>query len=230
MAQLHGHKQIFHSDTSIVDTSQISALGSRGVDANGNEYIYLQGVGSTVAGDWVVFDENYATTRLVAGEVGAIAIAMAAINATTSYGWYQIFGVNTIARTDTIAADSALYIDGTTGRVDDLGVAGDLILGAYSMTADSSNVATVFLIYPHVSNALGGEGTEVDSESPSGAIDGSNVTFTLANTPISGSVKLYLNGARQNVGAANDYTISGATITYNTAPLTNSVLLCDYRT
>lgn len=228
MAELHGHAQIFHSKTSTIDTTRSASLGLRGVDGSGNEYIYLQGVASTVAGDWVVFDESNATTRLIAGEVGPIAVAMAAVLA-DQFGWYQIFGVNTIARTDTIAADSALYIDGTTGRADDLGVSGDLIIGAYSMTADTSNVATVFLVYPHVSNAVGGEGLEIDSEAPSGAIDSSNVTFTLANTPITGSVKLYLNGSRQNTGAANDYTISGVTITYNTAPPTGSVLLADYR-
>lgn len=69
----------------------------------------------------------------------------------------------------------------------------------------------------------------VDDETPSGSINGSNVTFTLADTPVAGSVKLYLNGLRQKVGAGNDYTISGTTITYLTAPLTGDVLTADYR-
>lgn len=69
----------------------------------------------------------------------------------------------------------------------------------------------------------------VDSETPSGSINGSNTTFTLANTPVTGSVHLYLNGYRQNAGSGNDYTISGSTITYLTAPLTGEVLLADYR-
>jgi len=69
----------------------------------------------------------------------------------------------------------------------------------------------------------------VDGETPSGSINGSNVTFTIANTPVTGSVKLYLNGVRQNAGAGNDYTISGSTITMATAPLTGEVLLADYR-
>lgn len=55
-------------------------------------------------------------------------------------------------------------------------------------------------------------------EVPSGVIDGANVTFTLANTPFAGKESLYLNGLLQNVGGGNDYTISGATITYNNAP------------
>ena len=155
MANLTGPAQAFHSDTSIVDTTQVADLGMRAWDDSGNEYIYLSGVSSTSAGSWVTYNENYATTLLVANAVGPVAIAMATVDATTKYGWYQIFGKNTVAKSDTIAADKALFIDGTSGRVDDLGVAGDLVIGAYSMTADSSNVATVFINYPHVSDDLG---------------------------------------------------------------------------
>ena len=68
-----------------------------------------------------------------------------------------------------------------------------------------------------------------ENETPTGTINGSNVTFTLANTPTSGSVQLFLNGARQESGATRDYTISGLTITFVSAPLTNSRMLADYR-
>lgn len=66
------------------------------------------------------------------------------------------------------------------------------------------------------------------SEAPSGSINGSNTSFTLANTPTSGTERLYLNGMRLFVGGSNDYTISGATITMNTAPLTGERLIADY--
>ncbi len=69
----------------------------------------------------------------------------------------------------------------------------------------------------------------VDKETPSGAVNGVNVTFVLANTPVAGSDHVYLNGLFQDVGAGNDYTISGATITYLTAPLTNDKLRVSYR-
>jgi hypothetical protein len=68
----------------------------------------------------------------------------------------------------------------------------------------------------------------VTEETPSGSINGSNVTFTLANTPTAGTVKLYLNGVRQKSGAGNDYTITTATITMTTAPVSGDVLLVDY--
>jgi hypothetical protein len=69
---------------------------------------------------------------------------------------------------------------------------------------------------------------EVANETPAGTINGSNVTFTLANTPLpASSLKLYLNGVRQKAGG-EDFTLSGATITFVNAPLTGSILLADY--
>jgi len=65
-------------------------------------------------------------------------------------------------------------------------------------------------------------------ETPTGAINGVNVTFTLANTPVAGTEQIFLNGILQEPGAGNDYTISGATITYLTAPLTNDRLKATY--
>ena len=69
----------------------------------------------------------------------------------------------------------------------------------------------------------------VDKEIPSGAINGSNTAFTLANSPVAGSEHVYLNGILQESGAGNDYTISGANITMLTAPLTGEKLRVSYR-
>lgn len=69
----------------------------------------------------------------------------------------------------------------------------------------------------------------VDKETPSGSVNGSNVTFTLANTPVSGSEHVHLNGLLQEQGSGNDYTISGATITYLSAPLTGDKIRVSYR-
>ena len=64
---------------------------------------------------------------------------------------------------------------------------------------------------------------------PSGAINGSNTSFAMANTPTTGTEHLYLNGILQESGSGNDYTISGATITMLTAPLTGEKLRVTYR-
>jgi hypothetical protein len=61
-----------------------------------------------------------------------------------------------------------------------------------------------------------------------GTLDGTNTTFTLAFTPVSGAVKLFLNGLLQESGAGNDYTISGLTITMLAAPISTDKLVAEY--
>jgi hypothetical protein len=65
-------------------------------------------------------------------------------------------------------------------------------------------------------------GTNVKRETPSGTINGSNTDFTLANTPIAGTEEVFLNGVLQDAGSGNDYQISGAVISFATAPLAGS--------
>jgi hypothetical protein len=69
---------------------------------------------------------------------------------------------------------------------------------------------------------------QVKNETPSGTVNGVNVTFVLANTPLSGTLTLYLNGLEQEGGAGNDYTISGATITFTNAPVSGDKVRADY--
>jgi len=149
--------KIYAGDTSIVDTSAKHQVGTRAIDSDGNEYIYLQGVASTAAGDWVSFDEEGVTTRLVEDARGRVGIAMAAIVA-SSYGWYQIFGVNEIAkgRSGAISDNSCLYTYSTNaGQVDDVDgdASGEMVIGAFSRSTDTSGVFTAELRYPMVINA-----------------------------------------------------------------------------
>lgn len=69
----------------------------------------------------------------------------------------------------------------------------------------------------------------VDKEIPSGAIDGANTSYSLANTPVSGSEHVYLNGLLQESGSGNDYTISGSSMTMATAPLAGEKIRVSYR-
>lgn len=70
--------------------------------------------------------------------------------------------------------------------------------------------------------------TFTDNETPSGTINGSNVNFTLANPPNPPAcLELYANGIEQIQNM--DYTLSGAAITYITAPATGDILRAFYR-
>ncbi len=70
-------------------------------------------------------------------------------------------------------------------------------------------------------------GANQNQGAPTGLINGSNTSYTLSPTPtVSANVNCFLNGVQQRQGAGTDYTISGATITYLTAPPTNSTLNC----
>ena len=139
-----------------VDTSARNPLMSTAFDADGGEYMYLTGVASTGLGSWVTYDELGITALLTANAVGPVAVALAATVAST-FGWYCVKSPKSgvTGKTDTIADNLAVYIDGTDGRVDDAVVAGDLVMGAYSRSTDSSNLATFQIDHPFVNNILG---------------------------------------------------------------------------
>jgi len=65
-------------------------------------------------------------------------------------------------------------------------------------------------------------------ETPAGAVDDSNATYTLSYTPVPNSLQLLFNGLRQREGAENDYTISGRTITMADPLEVGDSLFADY--
>jgi len=71
---------------------------------------------------------------------------------------------------------------------------------------------------------------KVTREVPTGTVNGSNATFTLANTPTAGTEEVFVNGILMNVGSGNDYTISSGTITFlsGSIPQTGDVVLVSY--
>ena len=144
-----------HGPLTQVDDSAEYALLTRTQDADGNEYIYLKGVASTVAGSVVTYDEAGQTTLIAANAVGPVAVAMAAIVA-DKYGWYQVFGSGTAAAAGAVADNAALYISATAGKVDDAVVTGDCIIGMVARAAiAAAGDLAVQLSYPVVTDKLG---------------------------------------------------------------------------
>jgi hypothetical protein len=68
----------------------------------------------------------------------------------------------------------------------------------------------------------------VNDETPVNSGDDLNFTISQAPNPTN-SLKLYRNGQRLKVGATNDYTFSGKTITLLTALIASEILTCDYQ-
>lgn len=69
---------------------------------------------------------------------------------------------------------------------------------------------------------------QINSETPSGVVNGANATFALHNTPASSSsVVVYRNGIRQMQGL--DYSVSGNSIVFSpTAPSSGDAIQVDY--
>ena len=90
---------------------------------------------------------------------------------------------------------------------------GDILLIDYKVSAGTYSTGSTSFVY---------------DETPSGTINSSNTSFTIASTPVSGSLIVYRDGQRL-IGGGADYTLSGTTITFVTAPTTGSTLKVDYQ-
>lgn len=71
-------------------------------------------------------------------------------------------------------------------------------------------------------------GSFVFGETPSGAVNGSNATFTTAQNFVAESVQVFINGVSQTNGV--DYTTLGSTtITMNVSPVSGDYIRVNYK-
>lgn len=81
------------------------------------EFIYLEGVASTVVGSVVSYDAatfQTALASIAAGISRPLAVAMSA-NVANQYGWYQISGVAVVKKASTLSLVAAAALGVTTG-------------------------------------------------------------------------------------------------------------------
>lgn len=128
----------------VVDTVANHKLGSivlaQHPDYGQGEFIYLKGASSTAVHNWVVYNlDDWTTTRLAADAIGPVAVAMAACDASTKYGWYQISGKTIGSCKTQFADDGIVFCTSTAGSVDDASVSGDLVSLARGASATTAN-------------------------------------------------------------------------------------------
>jgi len=123
--------------------------------------------------------------------------------------------------------------DGVWDQLDVLTTKGDILsqsaAGTYSRLAVGTNDQVLLADSTATSGIKWGSSgsvTLVRGEVPTGDVDSSNADFTIADTPVTDTLRVYLNGIRQKI--TDDYTFTGTTITFVTAPLTGDKILVDY--
>lgn len=133
----------------LTSTTQNHPLGTI-IDAydptlGGGKFIYLKGVGSTVIGSNVIYDQVNGTTTLApstANLAQPLAIAMSA-NLLGSFGWYQVSGAAVIKKTATkINPGVQLFLSATAGRVQSAALSGKEILNCITVNAATVASAT----------------------------------------------------------------------------------------
>jgi hypothetical protein len=144
-----------------VSTTQNHPLGAI-VEADdptygGGEFIYLKGVANCARGSWVTFRGDDGTTSLLAAnDIGPVAVAMAAVDAATKYGWFQISGKAVGKALASYADNGLVYATATAGSVDDAVVAGDRVknaLGASAIDTPSTGLAEFEIQRPWMDDA-----------------------------------------------------------------------------
>lgn len=184
------------------------------------------------------------TARLATTANGTLATAFA--NGQTVDGLTLVTGDRILIKNQTAQAENGIYTVNASGaptRAADMDTWAEVPGAWVTVQVGTTNADTVWLSTADAGGTLNttaitfinpitaglNSSNFVTKEIPSGSINSSNVTFTLANTPTAGTEEVFLNGVLQESGAGNDYTITGAVITYLTAPLTGEKLRVSYR-
>jgi predicted RecA/RadA family phage recombinase len=136
--------------TKVDDTPQFTpGVITRGADnvLGAGEFIYLKGIASTVVGSLVTYDGAHVTALAPVGNNVSrnVAVAMAAIVA-NKYGWYQISGLATVAKTSAVSiAAGAAWAIKTIGKPSAT-ASGKEVLGAVAVTVTATNPTGTFYI------------------------------------------------------------------------------------
>lgn len=139
-----------------INTTKRFRLLTEKKDVAGNTYIYLKGVASLAAGDFVTYAGDGTCARTAAASSGPIAVAMSANILATTFSWFLIDGKLATANVATHAAGAgkALFLNATASRATTTPLTESTIYGAFSDGNSVANVGPVFVKRPTAPNDI----------------------------------------------------------------------------
>ena len=140
----------------------------------------------------------------------------------------------------TTATGLSIQLSGSTLAIGAGGISLAALTSAFLLVGNSSNVATGVALSGDatlsnsgvltLTSAAAGGGVKAtnfsNGETVGGTVNGANTAFTIAFTSIANTECVYVNGIRQKRTA--DYSLSGAAVTFVTAPFTGDAVTIDY--
>jgi hypothetical protein len=198
---------------------------------------------TSISGDATLSGTGVATLATVNGNTGAFG-SSTAIPTFTVNGK----GLITAASTSVVIAPAGT-LSGTTlnasvvsssltsvGTLGSLSVTGTSTLsGVVTMSVAPILTGLTGFVYANGSSAVSVSTTIPSTalvlsanETPTGVLNGTNTSYTLAHSPVVSSLELAMNGVTLRPGASYDYTVSGTTVTMNYAPASTDYLSAYY--
>ncbi len=161
-------------------------------------------------------DTLWFCTSNAGGTLGATAIAFTAL--TVSGSLMAVNNLSDLANAATAFSNIKQAATESATGVVELATTAEALAGT-----DTTRSVTAAGLKAHL------DGRIITHETPSGTIDSTtgsdgNGTFALANTPLAGSVEVYVNGIRMDPGSGNDYQMSGSNVVFESGayPLAGS--------
>lgn len=221
-------------------TNRLTNLGTPSSNGDAATKIYVD---TAIANLNSIFDSKQSCRAATTGNINLANPGTNSFDGVTLANGDRLF-----VRAQSSAAENGIYVFNGSGsamtRASDFDAWAEIPGAFFAVEEGTTYADTIWLCTNNAGGTLGSTSIAfqqiptsagytnsnfVDKETPSGSINGSNTSFSLANTPTAGSEHVYLNGVLQESGAGNDYTITGATITMLTAPLTGEKLRVSYR-